>query len=160
MERYQRLMIGHGLLVILVSMLAGFMLMFKLVGGFEIFPGNILVFDVYGSSEGWVRAHSGGLTNGLLVVVVALALPKLNLSARMQTWTAWGFIYIAWSFTVFYWIGNAAGNRSLTFGDSPLGEADWLSVLGFLPGLPSVFLVVFLLWVAARGVLGAKGETP
>lgn len=154
MERYQRLMIGHGLLVILVAMLAGFMLMFNLIGGLEVWPGKIVAVPMYGTAEGWVRAHSGGTMNGLLVVVVALALPKLNLSARLQTWTAWGFIYIAWSFTLFYWLGNAAGNRALTIGDSQLGQSDWLSVVGFLPGVPSVFLVVFLLWVAARGVLG------
>ncbi len=155
MERYQYLMIGHGLLVILVAMLAGFMLMFHLVGGIEVWPGTIVAFSVYGTSEGWVRAHSGGTMNGLLVVVMAIVLPKLHLSPRLQTWTAWGFVYIAWSFTVFYWLGNAAGNRGLTFGDSQLGASDWIGVLAFLPGLPSVFLTVVLLWIAARGVLGA-----
>ena len=33
MERLQRIMIGNGLLVVLASMLAGFMLMFGLLGG-------------------------------------------------------------------------------------------------------------------------------
>jgi hypothetical protein len=153
MERYQRLMIANGLLVILVAMLAGFMLMFNLLGGLEIWPGTIVNIPTYGNEAGWVRAHSGGTMNGLLVVVMALALPKLNLGPKLQAWAAWGFIYIAWSFTVFYWIGNASSNRALTIGDSPLGESDGLSAIGFLPGLPSVFLVVFLLWVAARGVV-------
>ena len=49
MEHLQRIMIGNGLLVVLASMLAGFMLML-----------------------------------GLLLMVIALALPKLNLSANMQ----------------------------------------------------------------------------
>ncbi|MCB1749139.1 MAG: isomerase [Gammaproteobacteria bacterium] len=158
MERYQRLMIANGLLVILVAMLAGFMLMFNLLGGLEVWPGTIITIPTYGNEAGWVRAHSGGTMNGLLVVVMALALPKLNLGSRLQAWTAWGFIYIAWSFTVFYWVGNASGNRALSIGDSPLGQGDWLSVIGFLPGLPSVFLVLFLLGVAARGVLGGNGR--
>ena len=157
MERYQRLMLGNGLLVILVAMLSGFMLMFRLIGGLEIWPGHIIPLPVYGTADGWVRAHSGGTMNGLLVVVMALALPKLNLGPRLMAWVAWGFIYVAWSFTVFYWLGNAAGNRGLTLGDSQLGQSDWLSVVAFLPGLPSVFLVVFLLWVAARHVLRADG---
>lgn len=156
MDRMQRLMVGHGLLVVLVSMLAGFMLMFSLIGGFEIWPGTVLEFGVYGTSEGWVRAHSGGLTNGLLAIAVGLALPILRLSPRMERVMAYGFIYIAWSFTAFYWLGNAAANRSLTMGDSRLGEADLISVLGFLPGLPSVFLVVVLLAIAARSVLGTR----
>ena len=84
MERLQRIMIGHGLLVLLASMFAGFMLMFSLLGGFEIWPGRILPIPTYGTSEGWVRAHSGGAMNGILVIVVALALPKLALSELMQ----------------------------------------------------------------------------
>jgi hypothetical protein len=117
MERLQRIMIGNGLLVVLASMLAGFMLML-----------------------------------GLLLMVIALALPKLNLSANMQRFVAYGFIYVAWSFTVFYWLGNAAENRALTFGDNPLGQSDIFGILGFLPGLPSVFLVVILLAITAKGI--------
>ena len=153
MERLQRIMIGNGLLVVLASMLAGFMLMFSLIGGMEIWPGKIVAFEVYGSNDGWVRAHSGGAMNGLLVIVVALALPTLRLSELMQRVIAFGFIYVAWSFTFFYWVGNAAGNRGLTMGDSQLGQTDLISVIAFLPGLPSVFLVVYLLYIAARGVL-------
>lgn len=158
MERLQRIMIGNGLLVILVSMFAGFMLMFLLIGGVEVWPGKIIPLPIYGTTEGWVRAHSGGAMNGLLVVVVALALPKLALSERMQKLTAWGFIYVAWSFTVFYWFGNASANRALTLGDSQLGQADLISVIGFLPGLPSVFIVVALLAIGAKGVFSAGAD--
>lgn len=156
MERLQRIMIGNGLLVVLVSMLAGFMLMFGLLGGLEIWPGNIISIPTYGTTEGWVRAHSGGAMNGLLLMVIALALPKLNLSANMQRFVAYGFIYVAWSFSVFYWLGNAAGNRALTIGDNPLGQSDIFGILGFLPGLPSVFLVVILLGITAKGIFGIK----
>jgi hypothetical protein len=149
-------MIGNGLLVILASMLAGFMLMFSLIGGMEVWPGTIIPFEVYGTNDGWVRAHSGGAMNGILVIVVALALPALSLSPLMQRVTAWGFIYIAWSFTFFYWLGNAAGNRGLTLGDSQLGQTDVISVIAFLPALVSVLLVVYLLVVAAGSVLSTR----
>ena len=156
MDRLQRIMLANGMLVILVAMLAGFMLMFSLLGGFEIWPGNTLHFSVYGTAEGWVRAHSGGAMNGLLVIAIALSLPKLNLSEAMQKFTAWGFIYVAWSFTVFYWFGNAAGNRALSIGDNVLGPSDVFGVIGFLPGLPSVIIVVVLLWIGARAALANK----
>jgi len=158
MERLQQVMIGNGLLVILAAMFAGFMLMFKLLGGVEIWPGHILPLPIYGTSEGWVRAHTGGALNGVLVVIVALAMPKLRLSPLMQKLTAYGFIYVAWSFTLFYWVGNAAGNRGLTMGDSPLGKTDLTSVIAFLPGLPSVFIVVILLFIAARSALSSRGD--
>ena len=156
MDRLQRIMIANGMMVVLVAMLAGFMLMFSLLGGFEIWPGTTLQFAVYGTSEGWVRAHSGGTMNGLLVIVIALALPKLNLSEAMQRWTTWGFIYVAWSFTVFYWLGNAAGNRALSIGDNVFGQSDIYGVLGFLPGLPSVIIVVVLLGIGVKSVLAEK----
>jgi len=84
MERLQRIMIGNGLLVVLVSMLSGYMLMFNLLGGFEVWPGKIIAIPSYGTSDGWVRAHTGGALNGVLVIIVGLAMPKLNLSAAMQ----------------------------------------------------------------------------
>jgi styrene-oxide isomerase len=158
MERLQRVMLANGLLVVLAAMFAGFMLMFSLLGGVEIWPGNTLQFSVYGTSEGWVRAHSGGTMNGLLVMAIALALPKLNMSGTMQRVTAYGFIYVAWSFTLFYWLGNAAGNRALSVGDNALGESDMLGVIGFLPGLPSVIIVVILLVIAAKAVLAADKD--
>ncbi|MCZ6711484.1 MAG: isomerase [Gammaproteobacteria bacterium] len=158
MDRLQRIMLANGFLVILVSMLAGFMLMFSLLGGLEVWPGTIVAIPVYGTGEGWVRAHSGGAMNGLLVIVIALALPKLSLSPTLQRFTAYGFIYVAWSFTVFYWFGNAAANRALTIGDNPLGASDIFGVIGFLPGLPSVVIVVILLGVVAKGVLSGQHE--
>lgn len=158
MERLQKIMIGNGMLVIVVAMFAGFMLMFSLIGGVEIWPGHILPLKIYGTSAGWVRAHSGGTMNGLLVIVMALAMPKLNLGPRAQAWTAYGLIYVAWSFTLFYWLGNAAGNRGLTLGDSQLGHTDMISVLAFLPGVPSVVLVVVLLAIGAKSVLSARAQ--
>ena len=107
-----------------------------------------------------MRAHSGGVTNAVLVLVLvmAFALPHINVSAFQEKFLAYGFIYVAWSFTVFYWLGNASANRALTFGDNQLGESSLVSVLGFLPGLPSVVLVVVLLIIAVKGILSKKDE--
>ncbi len=158
MERLQRIMIGNGLLVVLMAMLSGFMLMFSLLGGIEVWPGMIIKIPMYGTVPGWVRAHTGGALNGVLLIVVALALPFLRLSDFMQRFVAYGFIYIAWSFTVFYWLGNASSNRGLSLGPSALGQPDLVGLMAFLPGVPSVFLVVFLLAVAAKSVLSAGKE--
>ncbi|MDA0821236.1 MAG: isomerase [Proteobacteria bacterium] len=158
MERLQRIMIGNGLLVVLVSMLSGYMLMFNLLGGFEVWPGKIIAIPSYGTSDGWVRAHTGGALNGALVIIVGLAMPKLNLSAAMQKFTTWGFIYVAWSFTIFYWLGNASSNRALTLGPSPLGEPDMIGLIGFLPAAPSIVLVLVLLVVAAKGVFSSSDD--
>ncbi len=101
MDRLQRIAIANGLLVVMAAMLAGFMLIFSLIGGWELWPGNIVSFSVYGTSEGWVRAHSGGAMNGILLVVIGLALPKMGLSEKRQRLMVYGFMAVAWGFTAF-----------------------------------------------------------
>jgi len=155
MKNMQRVMMINGMLVILIAMFAGFMLLFQLVGGLEVWPGYIVELPSYGTTDGWVRAHTGGILNGVLVMVVALALPMLDLSEFKNKFMAYGFSYVAWSFTLFYWIGNAVANRALTLGDNPLGESSFLSVLGFLPGLPSVLVVVILLVIGINSLVGS-----
>ncbi|GAB5415772.1 MAG: hypothetical protein Cons2KO_33750 [Congregibacter sp.] len=153
MERLQKLMIGNAFLVIVISMFAGFMLGFGLIGGLELYPGKIVAMPYYGTAEGWARAHSGGLTNGLLLLGVAWALPHLPLSDRMRSTTAWGFIYIGWANTVFYWTGNAAGSRALSFGDNPLGASNLLGAIGFGLAFAGAILIVWLLSTAAVKLL-------
>ena len=153
MEQLQKTMIGHGLLVVMAAMFAGFMLMFNLLGGIEVWPGTIIEVPMYGTSDGWVRAHSGGTMNGILVIIVGLALPLLKLSEGEQKFTAYGLIYCAWTFTLFYWLGNASTNRGLSIGPSALGEPDLIGLIAFLPGLPSVFIVPIVCWICAKKLL-------
>jgi hypothetical protein len=156
MERYQKLMIGNAFLVIVMSMLAGFMLIFGLIGGLEIYPGKIIEIPYYGTTDGWARAHAGGVTNGLLIIGVALTLPMIPLGEGMRKLTVYGFIYIGWANTVFYWFGNAAANRAMSFGDNPLGATNLLGAIGFGLAIAAAFLIVWLLCYAAFRTLSDK----
>ena len=153
METLQRQMIGHALLVMVAALLAGFMLGFGLIGGLEVVPGTIVSMPYYGSVDGWVRAHVGGLTNGLLVIAVALSFPFITMSQRMQRITAYGLIFVAWANTVFYWLGNAAANRALSIGDNPLGQSDIFGIVGFLPALIGAVIALVLLTYAGLSAL-------
>jgi hypothetical protein len=156
MEKYQQLMIGNAFLVIAMSMLAGFMLGFGLIGGLEIYPGTIIEMPYYGTADGWARAHSGGLTNGLLIIGVALALPFIPLSESMQKLNVYGFIYIGWANTAFYWFGNASGSRALSFGDNPLGATNILGAVGFGLAFIGAVLIIWLLCHAAFAALSDR----
>ncbi len=156
MQRFQKLMIGNGLLVIVVAMISGFMLGFGLINGLELYPGKIVEMPYYGTTEGWARAHAGGLANGLLIIGMALALPLIPLSDRMCQWTAWGLIYIGWANTVFYWFGNASPNRALSFGDNPLGASNMLGAIGFGVALVGAVLIIWLLTHAALKTLSDR----
>lgn len=156
MQRLQKLMIGNALLVMLAAMLAGFMLGFGLIGGLEVLPGKIVEMPYYGTAEGWARAHSGGITNGLMIIGVALAMPLIPLSAGMQKLTAYGFIYIGWANTAFYWFGNASANRALSFGDNPLGATNVAGAVGFGAALLGALLIIWLLGYAGVKLLGSR----
>lgn len=156
MERYQKLMIGNAFLVIVIGMLAGFMLGFGLIGGLEIYPGKIVEMPYYGTADGWARAHIGGLTNGLLIIAVALALPFVPLSEGMRKTSVYGFIYIGWANTAFYWFGNASASRALSFGDNPMGASNILGAIGFGLAFVGAILIVWLLSYAAIAALRDK----
>jgi hypothetical protein len=156
-QRLQKIMIGNGLLVILAAMLSGFMLGFGLIGGLELYPGKILEMPYYGTAEGWARAHSGGVTNGLMIVGVALALPLIPLTDLMRKITVYGFIYIGWANTAFYWFGNAAESRALSFGDNPLGASNMLGAIGFGLALLGALLIT---WLLAHAALKTLAEVP
>ncbi|MEM8561386.1 MAG: isomerase [Pseudomonadota bacterium] len=153
MERFQKLIIANAFLIIVMSMLAGFMLGFGLIGGLELMPGTIVEMPYYGTAEGWARAHVGGLTNGLLMIAVALALPIIPLSDGMRKTTAYSFIYIGWANTAFYWFGNAAASRALSFGDNPQGATNLFGAVGFGLALVGAILIIWLLIYCALAVL-------
>ena len=155
MLRYQNLLIGHGLLVLLVALIAGFMLGFGLVGGVETAPGSGAFVQLpfyYGSAEGWARAHTGGITNGLMMLALALVLPHLfGDPIPLRRFFPYSFIFIGWANTAFYWLGNAAGNRALSFGDNRFGAADAAGMIAMgLASAAALLSLVLLAWGAWR----------
>ena len=74
----QKRMIGQGALIMLIGMSAGIGLLVSLLGGIELIPGTIISFGIPGESDGWVRAHIGGMLNGMLIFIVALMLGGLQ----------------------------------------------------------------------------------
>ena len=153
MEQYQKLMIGHASLVMVVALLAGFMLAFGLIGGIEIMPGTVLPMPYYGTVDGWVRAHTGGLVNGLLMLGLALALPQIGLGEKMRGRVAYGIIFVGWANTIFYWFGNAAGNRALSFGDNAQGASNLFGMVGYGIAITAAILLLYILLTIANKLL-------
>ena len=72
MGTLRRQRVGHGLLVMVVALVAGFMPSFGLIGSLEVIPGKTVSMSYYRATDGWVRAHVDGLTNGLMIIALAL----------------------------------------------------------------------------------------
>ena len=103
MDERQRRMVGHGAVVMVFGLLAGFGLVMSLIGGFEIFPGHILEFELPANSRAWARAHSGGLMNGLLVLVGAVLLYTMKMPPRFARHWYWMLVGAGYANTLFYW---------------------------------------------------------
>ena len=105
MNRRPQRMVGHGAIVTLIALVAGFGLLIRLVGGFELLPGFILELQIPGDSEAWARTHVGGLLNGLLVFAGALLIHAMHLPERTAFHLSWMFVGTGYGNTVFYWGG-------------------------------------------------------
>lgn len=145
----QRKMAGHGVLMILSTLIFGVALWMNLVGGFEIVPGYILNFHVPGTPEGWARAHTGPALNGLMVIAVAFVLPLLDFSDAKAKLLGYIVVLDGWANVGFYFFSNFTPNRGLSFGDNRFGEGDVFSALALGPA--------YLFGVLAIGALSVIG---
>lgn len=150
MNTRYRSMIGHGAVVIFLGLGAGFGLVMSLIGGFEIIPGTILEFTLFGDPGAWARAHVGGLLNGIFVIAVALAAHLLVVSDSTSKHLMWMMIGTGYANTAFYWGALLSSNRALTFGDNQFGESNIAAVLGLLPALLFAFITMIAMVMLAR----------
>ncbi|WP_290701033.1 styrene-oxide isomerase StyC [Amphritea sp.] len=153
MNTFVKQMMGHGVLMILSTLLFGIGLWISLVGGFEIIPGYILEFNIPGTPEGWARAHVGPALNGLMVFVCALSLPYLSFSEKKIRILGWIVILDGWSNVVFYLFSNFSDNRGLTFGDNGFGPGDVFSFIALAPAYLFGVLAVFALFIIGKNLV-------
>lgn len=158
-NRMQALMLGNGFAVMLVGMFSGFMLTFSLLEAIDIFPFPAIAVAIPGTTRGWVAAHTGNIMNGLMLVGVALSLPRLAIEGRRLAWVGWGLIATVWGNAAFYVFGNLAANRGLTVGSNRFGEGSLTGVLASVPALVGAVLVVIALSIAMRAAFAAATES-
>jgi len=142
MKEQQRRMVGHGAIIILIALAAGFGLVMSLIGGFEVFPGNILTFDFPGTPSAWARTHAGGILNGILVMVGALVIHAMALPKKTASRLCWMLVGTGYANTVFYWGALFAPSHAVTFGDNRLGHTNLAGILGFAPALIFAFITM------------------
>jgi len=157
--------IGHGMLVLLVGLIAGLMLVFEMLDAVTVWPLPAWEVDVPGDARGWQAAHVGGILNGVMIAGVAVLMGILNLQGREALWTGLGMIITGWGNTVFYWAGNVASNRGLSVSETPYGPGDLAGAVAFLGGgvaMVFTFIAVIILARAAFAAvrLSAAGSTP
>jgi hypothetical protein len=138
----QKRMVGQGAAVMLVGMSAGIGLLISLLGGIELIPGSIIEFGIPGSADAWVRAHIGGMMNGILIFIVAILVGPLGFAEAGAKRMYWMLVGTGWANTLFYWAALFAPNRALSIADNRFGPSNLASIIGLLPAL--LFAVISL----------------
>jgi hypothetical protein len=97
----QRTLIVHGGLVLMLGFLAGFGFLFYLLGAIELWPlpGRI-DYQLPGSYKAWRMSHLEGVMNGLMLWLVAAALPVFRLPGASARRVACALLVTAWTFPI------------------------------------------------------------
>jgi hypothetical protein len=147
------LVILHAALVLTVGLIAGVMLVFSLLDAVNLWPFPVWQVQIPGSTRGWQAAHVGGIMNGIMLMVMALLMCKLDLSRKQYAIAGWGLIATGWGNTVFYWAGNLAPNRGLSVIDTQYGAADLAGAAAFLGGGGAMIITFVIMYLFARAAL-------
>lgn len=154
-ERLQRQVIGHGMLVLMMGLLAGVMLIFSILGAVALWPFPTWEVEIPGSTRGWVSAHSGGVLNGVMMAGLALLMGKLKLEGSRAFWVGWGLIIVGWGNTLFYWAANFSANRGLSPAATTHGEGGVWATLAFVGGVVGMVFVFVVVIILARAAFEA-----
>ena len=100
-RKSQRLLVGHGALVLLFAFVMGFGFLFFLLGDIRLWPIPwVIDVQLPGTYDAWRMAHMEGITNGFGLWLMAAVLPLLDLSARTCRRIAIGMIIVAWTIVI------------------------------------------------------------
>lgn len=151
-DRHRALLILNGVGLLISSAVSGWLHFFQLLGEIDLWPVlNHIDGQIPGEPRAWIMAHLEGITNGLLLMAIALISPYLVLSSRQQSWLAVCGVIFGWLFTLPA-IANAwFGTRGLAFGGGPFGDslANNLIYLSGWPAMIAVHIAFALLLIGA-----------
>jgi len=151
----QRLLIGHGALLIFLAGIIGFGFLFFLIGKIALWPipGEIEV-QLPGTYDAWRMAHMEGIANGLLLWLTASLLPVFPFSAKALKRIAWSVVIIGWTIVLASAIDPLwPDSRGLEIG-GPLTNN--IAFFLFYIGVGTVMVVMAI--VAWRCLMGSKSD--
>jgi len=101
LKRAQRLLLGHGALVLLVGFAVGFGFLFFLIGEIKLWPiPGAIDYQLPGTYDAWRMAHTEGIANGLLLWILAAILPAMCSFIEKIYRLAIGMVVVAWTIVI------------------------------------------------------------
>jgi hypothetical protein len=147
-ERHSLRLIKNGIAVMIISLLAGFMLAFSMIGAISFSPLPIFVHaQIPGSSQGWHAVHVGAMMNGLMAVLIGVVARWFAVSERAALIVSWGTIIAIWANVCFYVFAMFAPNHGLSLQSNGLGPANLAGAIAFLPAFVGAITLLAALLV-------------
>ncbi|NRB37540.1 MAG: hypothetical protein HRU20_03625 [Pseudomonadales bacterium] len=137
-HRFQRRLIFHGAVVILLGMLSGIPLSMVLLG---YIPGN---------PDDWKLAHMEGLINGLLLIGIAGCGQALVLSERQFKFLSLMLTLMAHGNVLYGWVRGIFGVKGLDL--APPFANQLAAVLGGMPVIFAFIAISLVIWGAYRKI--------
>lgn len=153
---YQRLLVQHGLIILFLGLVGGFMLLFAVLGQISLSPIPLAFgYVIPGEPAQWRAVHVGNIMNGLMAIIFALLIPMLTLSEKATRFIAIGLVCTVWGNALFYIFGILTPNKGLSLGDNPVGEANWAAPISFMPAFIVAFVLMVIVVVMLRNLPAA-----
>lgn len=120
----------HGAIVLIVSVVGGFLLYRAIVGSSR--------------EPQWHLLHAGGTARGIMLIALAGTLDLLDLGAGLLTVFVWLSIFFVWTSTLAMLIAAVTGDRGLRFDGSIANRLVYgLYAVGAVAILPAGVLLVY-----------------
>jgi len=113
-KRQKAILLLHGFITIIIGFLGGFVWLIALAGYLELWPFPRLDFSIPDTKELYRNAHTGPITNGMLVLIVVAISPLLKLKPVATKFLTFGAIAMLWGNTIGYSTSPYTSNRGLT----------------------------------------------
>ena len=147
-------LIRHGLAALLVALIGGFMLTFKMLGGISFSPLPLFIeYDLPGTVGGWRAVHLGMLMNGLMAIVLGMVVRLFVLADGSASTVRWCVLIAVWGNFCFYLFSMFGYNHGLSLGTNRLGEGNWAGAAAFIPALVGAVTLITAVIVLLRAPL-------
>lgn len=144
-------LIRNGLAGLLLALIGGFMLTFKMLGGISFSPVPIFIdYDLPGTVAGWRAVHLGMLLNGMMAIVIGMVVRLFVLADGQAGTVRWGVLIALWGNFCFYLFSMFGYNHGLTLGANRLGEGNWAGALAFIPAVIGAVTLITVVIVLLR----------
>ena len=146
--RCQRLLVGHGALVLLFGFVVGFGFLFFLIGEVSLWPiPGLIEYQFPGTYDAWRMAHMEAIVNGFALWIVALVLPIVPVSELLRTRLTWAMIVVAWTIVLSAAIDPLFPDaRGLKFGGNFMNTVAFLLFyIGIVTVIWAVAMMIFVM---------------